>query len=169
MPLFYNFLCSVSVFDLFSWEYLDACMWCCWRRSRRSDAERPSLLFLCLYILVQISKAGQRIARSSSQSTVFMNNMHLPLLVNKEQHIRVLLKNASSCVSSSTIMLVDSQHYGWTADVTWTILTISLQPFWGLNMSLICCCQRWSSLYEEYASCVGPPKHQVAPLLPKMF
>ncbi len=29
--------------------------------------------------------------------------------------------------------------------------------------------QSRSSLYAEYASCVGPPKHQGAPLLSKML
>ncbi len=29
--------------------------------------------------------------------------------------------------------------------------------------------QSRSSLYAEYAHCVGPPKHQGAPLLSKMF
>ncbi len=31
------------------------------------------------------------------------------------------------------------------------------------------CMQSRSSLYAEYARCVGPPKHQRAPLLSKMF
>ncbi len=31
------------------------------------------------------------------------------------------------------------------------------------------CVQSRSSLYAEYACCIGPPKHQGAPLLSKMF
>ncbi len=29
-----------------------------------------------------------------------------------------------------------AKRYGWTTDVTWTILTMSLLPFWALNMSV---------------------------------
>ncbi len=31
-------------------------------------------------------------------------------------------------------ILVASQNYCWTTDVTWTILTMSLLPFWALNV-----------------------------------
>ncbi len=30
----------------------------------------------------------------------------------------------------------DWQIYGWTTDVTWTILTMSLLPFWALNVAV---------------------------------
>ncbi len=43
------------------WEYYDACMWCCWHRSRRPAIEHPSLLVHRLYILVWLSKDGQKI------------------------------------------------------------------------------------------------------------
>ncbi len=33
-------------------------------------------------------------------------------------------------------ILVASWHYGWTTDVTWNILTLSLLPFWALNVSV---------------------------------
>ncbi len=32
---------------------------------------------------------------------------------------------------------VSSLNYGWTSDVTWTILTVSLLPFWALNVSVV--------------------------------
>ncbi len=40
------------------------------------------------------------------------------------------LRNTNS-LRAKTI-LVASYNYGWTTDVTWTILTISLSPFWAL-------------------------------------
>ncbi len=39
MTLFINFFSSVSAFNAHSQEYYDACVWCCWRRSRRSGVE----------------------------------------------------------------------------------------------------------------------------------
>ncbi len=33
-------------------------------------------------------------------------------------------------------ILVALQNYGWTTDVTWTILTMSLLPFWALDVSV---------------------------------
>ncbi len=44
MTLFNNYFSYVSVFDARSQESRDTYMWCCWRRSRRSDVECPSLL-----------------------------------------------------------------------------------------------------------------------------
>ncbi len=40
----------------------------------------------------------------------------------------------SLCTKS---ILVASENYGWTTDVTWTILTISLLPFWALNVVVV--------------------------------
>ncbi len=35
------------------------------------------------------------------------------------------------------MVLVVSFSYGWPADVTWTILTMSLLPFWALNVVVV--------------------------------
>ncbi len=69
----------------------------------------PSLLVHHLYILVRISKAGQKIANCSVQifrhvyEDCFMYSVHL-LLVKKLQCIRVLCQKGGSCVSSTTCM-----------------------------------------------------------------
>ncbi len=42
-----------------------------------------------------------------------------------------------ACVVVLSWMRVkDWQIYGWTTDVTWTILTMSLLPFWALNVAV---------------------------------
>ncbi len=41
------------------------------------------------------------------------------------------------------------------------------EMFYGVMC--LCDAQSRSSLYAEYACCIGPPKHQGAPLLSKMF
>ncbi len=35
------------------------------------------------------------------------------------------------------IILIASYNYGWITDVTWTILSMSLLPFWALNISVV--------------------------------
>ncbi len=44
----------------------------------------------------------------------------------------IVKKNCCFCLHTKSI-LVASIHYGWTTDVTWTILSMSLLPFWTLN------------------------------------
>ncbi len=49
--------------------------------------------------------------------------------------------NAQACIVVLSWMCskdwhVASLHWGWTTDVTWTILTMSLLPFWALNVSV---------------------------------
>ncbi len=58
--LFNNFFSFQSVFATCSGEYHDACVWCCWCKIQRSDVEHASLIVYRLYILVQISKGGQK-------------------------------------------------------------------------------------------------------------
>ncbi len=38
-------------------------------------------------------------------------------------------------------ILIASKIYGWTPDVTWTILTMSLLPFWALWQLRCCLCR----------------------------
>ncbi len=91
--LFNNLFSSTSVVDT------------CWCRSRHSDVERPSLLIHHLYILVQISRAGQIIAshplcqnlQMCTKAVLYTACVFHPLLVNKVQCIRVLRQNAGSC------------------------------------------------------------------------
>ncbi len=45
--LFNNFSSSVSVFNTCWWKYQDACVWCCWNRSRSSEVE-PGCAAPCL-------------------------------------------------------------------------------------------------------------------------
>ncbi len=35
-----------------------------------------------------------------------------------------------------TFIIYYTNYYGWTTYVTWTILTMSLLPFWALNVSV---------------------------------
>ncbi len=41
------------------------------------------------------------------------------------------------CKFCTKSILVASQNDRWTTDVTWTILTMSLLPFWALNLSVV--------------------------------
>ncbi len=40
------------------------------------------------------------------------------------------------CFLCTQIIFVASKNYSWTTDVKWTILTMSLLPFWALNVSV---------------------------------
>ncbi len=41
------------------------------------------------------------------------------------------------CKFCTKRILVASKNYRWTTDVTWNILTMSLLPFWALNLSVV--------------------------------
>ncbi len=117
MTWFSNFFFSLSVFDAHSWEYHDAWVWCCWRRSRHSDVERPSLFVHRLYILVQI-RLGKKLQAILSveifrhvYECCFMYRVHLPLLVNKAQRIQVLHQNTG---------LLLQQHHTRVMVLSWT-------------------------------------------------
>ncbi len=65
---------SVSVFITCSWEYHDACVWCCWHRSRGSDRASISLKFIaCIFWFkqVRLGKKLQVIFLSSCLQRLF--------------------------------------------------------------------------------------------------
>ncbi len=105
--------------------------------------EHPSPLVHRLYILIQISKAGQRKLKTVYE--VYEDSVHLLLLVNKVQSIRVLRQNACSCVRMCMcrVTLMNARrrltlkrrncwshifffNQSWTTDVTWIISSLSL-------------------------------------------
>ncbi len=49
-------------------------------------------------------------------------------------HNKALYKCIIHSFIHSRSILVASKNYGWTTDVSWTILTMSLLPFWALNV-----------------------------------
>ncbi len=143
-----QFLLFVSVFDVRSWEYHDAWVWCCWCRSRCSDVGHPSLLVHRLYILIQVRKTGQNIASHplywKLQTCLrrhiqhFMYSMCLPLLVNNVQRVWVLRQNAGSCVSS--IKLV---HRGTLMNMH-RRLTWQRRNCWIKSLFLFSLCTKYS-------------------------
>ncbi len=101
-----------------SQQYHDASVWCCWRRSRRSDVE-PDCTATCL---------------------------------QREQCTRM----RCGTVLNAKSIVVSSANYGWTTDITWTILMMSLLPFWALNVSvafLYMQGQKALRFHQKYLNC----------------
>ncbi len=57
--------------------------------------------------------------------------------VSKWSQNNILSKSLFLFSLHTKSILVASYNYGWTTDVTWTILTMSLQTFWALNVSIV--------------------------------
>ncbi len=54
-------------------------------------------------------------------------------------------------------VLVAYVYYGWTTDVAWTILTMSLLPFWALSVVVVLLCmqgQKALELHKKFLICV---------------
>ncbi len=62
---------------------------------------------------------------------VHVTSVVQPQFYTEENTLLKSLFVFSLCTKS---FLVASSNYGWSTDVTWTILTMSLLPFWALNM-----------------------------------
>ncbi len=115
--LFNNFFSSMSVFDVPSREYHDACevmlaqetaFWCI-------TVQNSSLLIHCLYILVRISKCWTKNCKSSSlwkSSDMFMKTVlctaciFLPLLVNRCSASGLYIRTPASASAASHACVV---------------------------------------------------------------
>ncbi len=115
---FNNFLSSVSLFDACSWEYYNAYVWCCWCRSRRSDVE-PGCAALCFQA-------------EEYTHVSWYSHEH----VSTDTEVKKLL-NQVVFVFYAQSFFVATLNYGWTTDVTWTILMMSLLHFWVLNVMVV--------------------------------
>ncbi len=83
----------------------------------------------------------QGLSDSDSKATEML--CYLPCLQAEEHMVplgmavdwpgREVIVKKNFCLHTKSI-LVASLHYGWTTDVTWTILSMSLLPFWALNV-----------------------------------
>ncbi len=116
---FNNFFSSMSVFATHLLEYYDACVWCYWRRSQHSEpgCTAPGLQ-----------------AENDFDREDYKQKM---ILTERITSRKWFWQRGWLCKFCTKSILVASQNDRWTTDVTWTILTMSLLPFWALNLSVV--------------------------------
>ncbi len=123
--------------------------------------------------------------RTNELSVVKGNQNHQPTQGWIQNHTKSLSKQIKLQADPTCIYFIKSTH---NVKVNYNILFMAPMCLYVLltmsrhvpnEMYWRISCQIWSraslsfqsrsSLYAEYAGCIGPPKHQGAPLLSKMF
>ncbi len=125
---FNNFLSSVSLFDACSWEYYNAYVWCCWCRSRRSDVE-PGCAALCFQAeeYTHVSWYSHEHVSTDTEVKKLLNQVFFYFFIFLFFYFFFTHK----------VFFVATLNYGWTTDVTWTILMMSLLHIWVLNVMVV--------------------------------
>ncbi len=107
--------------------------------SYASKPVRPSFIYATqIKILLMKSESFLTLHRQSrillehKKKRLYSTISSLPCQSSTRVH-----ENTTAMFSLRTkSILVASQNYCWNTDVTWTILTMSLLPFWALNVSM---------------------------------